>query len=91
MTAHDVAVLAAHRRWHTRRRSATCPLCPGGAARARSRMRGGSVRLRPREIARLRRLCARIDARDVHGLEQFMALVDLLTAFIKGLLGTEKL
>jgi len=47
--------------------------------------------LRPREITTLRRLVTRIDARDVHGLEPFMALVDLLTACIRGIIGTEKL
>jgi hypothetical protein len=45
--------------------------------------------LRPREIATLRRLVARIDARDVHGLEPFMALVDTLTAVLRGIIGTE--
>ena len=67
-----------------RRSGGVGPRVAKGKAPGRSPRR---LVLRPREIATLRRLVARIDARDVHGLEPFMALVDLLTAFIRGLIG----
>jgi len=83
-----------HRRWHTARgiKSKMCPLCvahpiprppPRRVKRHRVKRR---LALRPEEIAALEQFVQRLELADPAS-RQFRGLVEMLTAFLKGLLG----
>ena len=59
-----------------------------GGRVARSRMRGGLVRLRPREITRLRRLLEQIERIDERGLESYVERVAALMDHLRAIIGT---
>jgi len=51
-------------------------------------MRGGLVRLRPREITRLRRLLEQIERIDERGLESYVERVAALMDHLRAIIGT---